>query len=97
MATTIVTCPQTDVNTLINDGEQGVKVSIWPNPTTKNVSVAVSGSNEITHTLRVINTVGVVMESRTFDGMSTSIDMSGYQRGNYMVSVDGVVVRVVRN
>lgn len=91
------TCPQTDVNTLINDGEQGVKVSIWPNPTTKNVSVAVSGSNEITHTLRVINTVGVVMESRTFDGMSTSIDMSGYQRGNYMVSVDGVVVRVVRN
>lgn len=91
------TCPQTDVNTLINDGEQGVKVNIWPNPTTKNVSVTVSGSNEITHTLRVINTMGIEMESRTFDGIITTIDMSGYQRGNYIVSVDGVVVRVVRN
>jgi hypothetical protein len=37
------------------------------------------------------------MESSTFEGMSTTIDMSGFQRGNYMVSVDGVVVRVVRN
>ena len=41
--------------------------------------------------------MGVEMESRTFDGPSTTIDMQGYQRGNYMVSVDGVVVRVIRN
>ena len=91
------TCPQSDVTTLISEEQQAVKVSAYPNPTAENVNVVVSGSNTFTHLLRVINTMGVEMESRTFDGPSTTIDMQGYQRGNYMVSVDGVVVRVIRN
>ena len=91
------TCPQSDVTTLISEEQQAVKVSAYPNPTAENVNVVVSGSNTTTHLLRVISTVGVEMESRTFEGPSTTIDMQSYQRGNYVVSVDGVVVRVIRN
>ncbi len=91
------TCPQTDMSTLIKDSEDQLEVSAWPNPTRERVNVSVRGSMQDVHTLRVISTVGVEIESRTFEGDSTVIDMSGYQQGNYMVSVDGVVVRVIRN
>ena len=91
------TCPQTDMETLITDDEQNVNVKAYPNPTTEGVTVTVAGSTQYEHTLRVISTVGVEKEYRSFMGNSTTIDMSGYQSGTYMVSVDGVVVRVIRN
>ena len=91
------TCPQTDMETLITDDEQSVSVKAYPNPTTEGVTVTVLGSTQYEHTLRVISTVGVEKEYRTFTGNSTTIDMRDYQSGTYMVSVDGVVVRVIRN
>ena len=91
------TCPQTDMWTLIADEEQSASVKAYPNPTTENVNVTINGSNSSTHILRVVSTVGVEMECRTFEGESTMIDMQNYPRGNYMVSVDGMVVRVIRN
>jgi len=91
------TCPQSDVETLADDGMGEVSVNVFPNPTSNNVTVTVSGSLQPMHTLRILNTVGVEMERRTFEGENTVVDMRGYQRGNYMVTVDGVVVRVIRN
>lgn len=91
------TCPQTDLATLIADEEQPANVKAYPNPTTESVNVTISGTTTTTHILRVVNTMGVEMECRTFEGNSTTIDMNDYQKGNYMVSVDGMVVRVIRN
>ncbi len=91
------TCPQTDMETLITDDEQNVNVKAYPNPTTEGVTLTIVGSTQYEHTLRVISTVGVEKEYRTFTGNNTTIDMSDYQSGTYMVSVDGVVVRVIRN
>lgn len=91
------TCPQSDVATLISDDAQPAKIMAYPNPTSESVTVAVSGSRTDTHLMSVINTMGVEMESRTFEGDNVTIDMRGYQKGNYMVSVDGMVVRVIRN
>ncbi len=91
------TCPQTDMETLYTDDEQTVSVKAYPNPTTDGITVTVNGSTEWIHTLRVLSTVGVVMENRTFEGVTTSVDMRSYPNGTYMVIVDGVVVRVVRN
>ncbi|MBP5541475.1 MAG: hypothetical protein J6X88_07500 [Bacteroidales bacterium] len=90
------TCPQTDMATLVTDGEQEVTVTAYPNPTTAKVTVTVEGSQVFDHTLRVMSSVGVEMENRTFEGATTAIDMQGYQSGTYMVSVDGVVVRVIK-
>ena len=85
------------METLITDDEQNVNVKAYPNPTTEGVTVTIVGSTQYEHTLRVISTVGVEKEYRTFTGNNTTIDMSDYQSGTYMVSVDGVVVRVIRN
>ena len=91
------TCPQTDMETLYTDDEQTVSVTAYPNPTTDGVTITVDGGTEWVHTLRVLSTVGVEKESRTFEGFTTTVDMRGYAKGAYMVIVDGVVVRVVRN
>ena len=90
------TCPQTDMNTLVTETRQKVAINVWPNPTTESVNVNISNENP-THILRILNTVGLEMEHRTFDGESTRIDMSDYPRGSYMLSIDGIVVRVIRN
>jgi hypothetical protein len=91
------TCPQTDVETLITDEDGDISMDVFPNPTTDRVTVTVNGSQQTTHTLRILNTLGVELESGTFEGDITTIDFSRYQRGSYMVSVDGTVVRVIRN
>ena len=91
------TCPQTDMETLYSDNEQSVSVKAYPNPATELVTIAISGSTEPIHKLRIINNLGVEMESITFEGDSTVINMSNYQQGNYMVTVDGAVVIVIRN
>ena len=90
------TCPQTDMNTLVTETRQKVAINVWPNPTSESVNVNISNENP-THILRILNTVGLEMEHRTFDGESTRIDMSDYPRGSYMLSIDGIVVRVIRN
>ena len=90
------TCPQTDVTTLVSD-DQPVTVNAYPNPTTENVSITIEGSDVFTHTLSVISTMGVEMLRGTFEGTSVTVDMQSYPRGNYMVTVDGMVVRVIRN
>ena len=90
------TCPQTDMNTLVTETRQKVAINVWPNPTTESVNVNISNENP-THILRILNTVGLEMEHRTFDGESTRVDMGDYPRGSYMLSIDGTVVRVIRN
>jgi hypothetical protein len=91
------TCPQTDMNTLISDGDQNVTVSAYPNPTAESVIITIEGSENALHTFRVLNTLGVEMMRGAFEGDNITIDMRAYQHGNYMVNVDGVVVRVIRN
>ena len=89
------TCPQQDVSTLISD--QPVSVKAYPNPTAGQVSITVSNSKELNHTLRVTNTAGIVLETRTVVGDTATVDMSRYQHGSYIVTVDGAVVQVIRN
>ena len=89
------TCPQVDVTTLISDAQP--TLTVWPNPTTGNVTLDIDGSQHQTHQLRIMSTVGIELERRTFDGNSLPIDLSGYPKGSYVVSVDGMMVRVIRN
>lgn len=91
------TCPQADLETLITDTDVEADVDVYPNPTRENVTVRVNNSRLSVHALRVLTTVGVEMENRTFEGESTTIDMSGYQSGTYIVSVDGMIVRIIKN
>lgn len=97
------TCPQGNLHHLL-DGIEAVEecgkatLTVYPNPTTDAVTVIFN--NEKTrgegHTLRVMNMVGAEMEHSTFQGERTMIELSEYPSGQYMVSVDGVVVKLIK-
>ena len=72
-------------------------MTAYPNPTTGEVTIRIDNATTVEHTIILLNMMGVQMEERTFNGNSVNLDLSGYQRGSYMVSVDGMVVRVIRN
>ncbi|MBR6310113.1 MAG: hypothetical protein IKR52_02800, partial [Paludibacteraceae bacterium] len=90
------TCPQTDMETLYGDGSKIVRVNVVPNPVVDNATVTIQGSDKLTHSLSIINLMGAEMEYRTFEGDATTVEMGEYISGNYMISVDGVAVKVIK-
>lgn len=64
-------------------GESAESVSVYPNPTTDNVNIVAMGLNHIT----VMNTLGQVVYDSNANGNMTTLDMSPYQAGVYMVRV----------
>ena len=89
------TCPQSDMGTLISDGD--ITLTAYPNPTASVVTLTLDGSRRASHEVRVLTTTGIELERLTFDGDSLQMDLSAYPRGSYIVSVDGMAVRVIRN
>ena len=94
------TCPQSDVTTLITEPQP--TLTAYPNPTRDVVTLELLTPHSSlltaqTHVLRVLNLQGVELERRVFEGSTLQLDLSAYQRGSYVVSVDGMVVRVIRN
>ena len=63
--------------------ESNESVAVYPNPTTGNVNIAAPGINHVT----VMNTLGQVIYESKADGNMTTLDMSPYQAGVYMVRV----------
>lgn len=91
------TCPQSDMTTLLADDQQSnAKVSVYPNPAAEKATVSITGSNSDVHSLRVMSIVGAEMENVSFTGDSYQLDMRNYVNGSYTVSVDGIVVRVIK-
>ena len=64
-------------------GESNESVSVYPNPTTNNVNIVAMGINHVT----VMNALGQVVYDSNADGNMTTLDMSSYQAGVYMVRV----------
>ena len=92
------TCGQTDMETLYGAGEQAQApvVRAYPNPVVNTTTVAIENSLEWNHNLRIVNLMGVEVMNTTFEGNETNVEMSGYPQGNYMISVDGIVVKVMK-
>lgn len=63
--------------------ESNETISVYPNPTTDNVNILAPGINHVT----VMNTLGQVVLDTHVDGNMTTLDMSSYQAGVYMVRV----------
>jgi hypothetical protein len=91
------TCPQTDVETLYDGGKKmAVVVRAYPSPAIDRVEVSIENSDVLTHMMTIVNMMGSEIEKRMFNGNKTTLDVSGYQSGNYMISVDGNVVKVIK-
>lgn len=92
----IRTCPQSVVDVLAEDQVFQPVVSTYPNPTTDKVSISVENSTNTNHTLRVMNVMGQVIFTTTFEGDNYSLNLDGYALGSYTISVDGTTVRVIK-
>jgi hypothetical protein len=91
------TCGQDDMETLYGEGDKPkAQVKAYPNPVVNTTTVTIEGSDRFDHTLRIVNIMGIEAESTTFEGNETTVDMDGYPQGNYMISVDGIVVKVMK-
>ncbi|MBE6339739.1 MAG: hypothetical protein E7069_03235 [Bacteroidales bacterium] len=90
------TCPQTDVKTLYGAPASVATVHVSPNPVVNNAQITIEGSENFEHELRIVNIMGNEVEVRTFNGSNATIDMGAYPMGNYMICVDGVVVKVIK-
>jgi hypothetical protein len=88
------TCPQDDM-TLYGDTKQA-KVSAYPNPVLNTTTVTIENSNAWEHNLRIVNLMGNEMITTSFEGNTTTVEMSSFPQGNYMISVDGIVVKVMK-
>jgi len=93
----VQTCEQYDVVTLVEEAASvEATVSAYPNPAVDQVNVTIENSYSATHTLRVMNVMGVTLVNTTFEGDSTVVDFSAFGAGSYTVSVDGAVARVIK-
>ena len=99
-------CPQSDIYTLLDidpvAAGEAPALKVYPNPTSATATVEVRYSSlfthrsSLTHSLKVMNVMGVELERREFRGERTVIDLSDYPMGQYIVSIDGAVIRIVR-
>ena len=64
-------------------GENAESVAVYPNPTTGNVNIMALGITHIT----VMNTLGQVVYDSNANGNATTLDMSPFEAGIYMVRV----------
>ena len=46
--------------------------------------------------MRIVNLMGIEVKNTTFEGNETVVDMDSYTTGNYTISVDGIVVKVLK-
>jgi len=63
--------------------ESNESVSVYPNPTTSNVNIVAQDIKHIT----VLNALGQIIYDGNADGGMTTLDMSQYQAGIYMVRI----------
>ena len=92
------TCGQTDMETLYgaDKNEQAAIVKAYPNPVITTTKVTIENSDSFNHNLRVVNLMGVEVMNTSFEGNETQVDMYAYPQGNYMITVDGIVVKVMK-
>lgn len=87
------TCPQDDVETLYGSQAQ---VKVAPNPVQNTAVVTIENSELTNHDMRITNFMGQEVERGSFEGDHTTINMDGYMSGNYIITVDGIAVKVMK-
>ena len=58
---------------------------IYPNPTSGNISINLSVYNQ--YQIQIVDMSGRILEERSFEGVTQSIDLSGYKNGTYLILI----------
>lgn len=86
------------VNSLIVGSPEKSKpgfFSLYPNPATNTVTISMPFSGTENSTLRVFNTEGLQVISRTLSGNHSQIDVSGLTQGVYLVEMNSGIHRFI--
>lgn len=71
-------------------------VYAYPNPVANIVTIDLEGFDEGTHTLNVFSNTGLSIFTTTFTEDKYPLDMTAMAPGTYMITVDGVSVKVIK-
>ena len=58
---------------------------IYPNPTSGNITINLSVYNQ--YQIQIVDMSGRTLEERSFEGVTQSIDLSGYKNGTYLILI----------
>lgn len=77
---------------------EGIKtLTVTPNPIQSSASLSLTGFDNNTHILNIYNAFGQRVLSLTFEGTDYSIDLSAIPQGVYIIDVDGVNIKTIKN
>lgn len=69
---------------------------VYPNPVIETATVRLSKDDGSEHQLSISNNNGVVIMKSEFIGIQTSINLMQLPQGSYAVTVDGILVKVIK-
>ncbi len=88
-------CPWDESKYVVTAPRQVVHVN--PSPVVSQAQVKLQGEFENeTHLLRLYNSFGTEVLSKTFSGRALTLDMSMLPQGTYLLSVDGVTAKTIK-
>ena len=70
------------------DNLEDIKIRVFPNPTTSTVSINIENV-EVLHNgvIQIYNVTGTQLRTQTISALNTSIDLSSYPAGIYLVNI----------
>ena len=78
------------------DAEAPLSITAYPNPTADCATITLGYDDGSEHQLSVINTVGKVVFSVSFVGKSAVVNFANMVASTYIVSVDGMEIKVIK-
>ena len=90
-AEVLYTCPKTW------DGDnKSLTLRVYPNPVVTIANVELSQNDGNDHDISIVDNKGLTLYRGTFNGATTSVNMSSYEAGYYIIIVDNLKANVVK-
>ncbi len=90
-AEVLYTCPKTW------DGDnKSLTLRVYPNPVVTIANVELSQNDGNDHDISIVDNKGLTLYRGTFNGATTTVNMSSYEAGYYIIIVDNLKANVVK-
>lgn len=71
----------------VNDVNSETNISLFPNPSNGNVTIAILGNNQKDWTFEVTNSIGQIIQSGKYNRSVENIDLTGLSAGIYTIKI----------
>ena len=88
---TLYTCPKT-----FDGSNKTASLAVYPNPVITIVNIELSVDSGAAHSVTIVDNKGLNVYNGQFTGSHTSVDMSSFETGYYIIIVDNLKANVVK-